>query len=894
MQEEIIACFNLIHKPNNSNEEISQGTEHLKELAESPEFIPALLEISNSVPDKTFKLAAIIQMCKEIPKHYDDIAEIHQALYEIIPQFVSILGEESLALIMNYSSIVIENALKAGELENIITDIQTFVSSPETLSAGLVVAVSLSEFISAYENAEGELSRLAVPFIEFICAFIDQTEDEVTLAYIFMCINNLLMNTYIQYFNENFGAFQPILVKLMFLERAEVTPQYQLFSKNAADFLVIFLSKYYGSVDGDFLGTMVTLIKNVIASGNLIPYVKADVLKALYTLIKINGFYENFMQENAEEWFGEIFFPLFAVSVEDLATAISDPKTFTDELHKSSEDFNDFRETAVMIIKYLSTQEQNDSVRELVFGILIQKIEAFGASQQEDQDLADLFAAAHFFSSAADSFGLYCKPLLNRLINEVSPLFESDNEIVRASGYLMLARVHADLQMPIVIQCIHGTVDDSHLVRYYAMSATANLLEKADDSSAEGIQEEFSESVEELMTAFIETCNEFEDPEVKRTLTQIVRFFGEFILPFASQVCHEFITMIAQSGQQPQDDEDAFDNALTVNQSLANLVELVSGKSDESNDFAQEAFMLCIEALQQMTNECIVDAFLETVYQILECCSTFVPDFWGITEAIVPHYSGNDGEDYSIGACCEIFSLLLYKDTEFASRPEICGPVVEFILAKMQEKMSSPDSWNELAKVCEGLLCRLPADSPILQQCFPTLCEMTFQQLTTTNTLINDIEGAVLLLNSLLINNFAGVEAVLGENFQNLLGLWVQWPAFPETCVAVMTNAEVIAANPDLQLSILNATIMQLFDDILTRSEDDDEFDQDVDKEGAVWFDFGDTLNQFYAFLNQIQETNPPLFESIKSSYDEDEFNDLVRIPKIAELYIKTRDEKTK
>ena len=171
---------------------------------------------------------------------------------------------------------------------------------------------------------------------------------------------------------------------------------------------------------------------------------------------------------------------------------------------------------------------------------------------------------------------------------------------------------------------------------------------------------------------------------------------------------------------------------------------------------------------------------------------------------------------------------------------------------------------------------------------------MTFQQLTTIDTAYNDIDGDVLLMNGLLINNFAGVQEVLGDKFNTLLQLWVQWPVFPETEVATMNNFAAISENVELETAILNSCIMNICDDILMKDEDDDEFDQDVDKDGLVWFDFGDTLNAFASFLNELQTSQPAVFQTVKDMYEEEQFQDLARLPSLAQKYIETRDSKIK
>ena len=895
MQSEVEQLYLLLSTSNN-NEEVQHATERLNELSQQPEFIESLFSIALNNTNMKLKAMVLIRLQKELILHYDEIPGIHESLITNLPQLIVSFANQHDDIVSYYAQVVIENALRTGEYPNILTDIEQYIQDPNLIKVALMYAKAASSFVGNNETEDGQLNGLTEPLINMLISITESIDDQTVLASLFDCFHSIILNSKLQFFNQNFGAFQPILSKFMTLEDITTTEQYKMFSKTATDFITTFMDRYLTSLDDQTISILITLIQNMLRSGVCSNYVKANLLHTLHTLFKKDDTFETFIQESAAEFLTETMFPQFQVSVQELAAAVEDPKAFIDELHKSSGDYNDFRETAFLIIKDLAEKMDNDIPRDIIFEFVVQQISVFGQSSETDQDIANLFTTAFFFSAAADSYALYENRLLTKLINEVSPLFSHESEVVKAAGFLMVSRIHADLPTDLSISCLQCANDESHLVRYYALTAAANLLEKLTDESSDAIQGELEDSIDDLISSFIETCNEFEDVALKSCLTQIVRFFGDRLLPYADAICQELISMIAASGQGEIEDEDAYNNVMKVNQSLENLVEMVSDRADALNEFAQNAFMRSIEALQVMTNPNAVDPFLETVFQILECCSTFPAEFWKITEAIVPHFTHDEDPDgdFSVGACCEIFSLLILKDTEFANRAEVAGPVVEFVVSQMQQKMERVDSWNEFAKLFEGICVRLPSDSPILMECFPLICQMTFHQLTTINTAYNDIDGAVLLMNALLINNFAGVQQVLGEQFDTLMQLWVQWPVFPETEVAMMTNFQAISDNAELQGAILHSCIMNLCDDILMKDEDDDEFDQDVDKDGLVWFDFGDTLNSIDQFLKQLQQSQPDIYQTVKNMYEEEQFQDLERLPSIAQKYIETRDSKVK
>ncbi|EAY02288.1 Importin-beta N-terminal domain containing protein [Trichomonas vaginalis G3] len=892
MQEELYTLLPITFQSSDDSQ-IKAASDRLLELSESPEFYTVLIDIIlNKETSESIKKSALIRISHEISQKWNDFPEEIQAtILQSLPAILTSKTENTKQIISHFSRLVVKFSYSSGQYSNIIGDIQQSCSNPDTVLFGLMLAKSFSSIVSDKTLPTEVQISAADQLVPFLTNFLDSTDNYVCLGYILTCFYHILTNPEVKIFDENFQMFTPILVKALAISSMVDDPSYYFYAKSSTKFLIVFIDRYLPVLEQDVISPIINVSISLLSQSTTQPYVRANLLRILYQLVCREEVYEYFIHPSAQEFFEQAMYPQFSVTIDEINTAIQDPKSFVDEMHKSSNDFNDSRETAGLIIKHLA--EHNQDSNEPIFNVLLQGFKEFADSNGDVESQGKFFAIAHFFSFAADSFARYQKPLLNRLVAEVSPLFEHDSELVRASAFLLISDIHCHLSVQVATACVQNCGDLSPLVRYYCQKAAANLLDKIPEQKmADEIRETVSDDVLTIMSAMLQTSNEFSDADFTNILNQIVKFFGDMLLPSAAEIAQELCTLISNSGQQPIDDEDALDNVIKINQSLATLVELVSDQGQGLETFAQQVLEYCVQALSEMTNPMAVDPFLETVGQILECCNSISPHFWQMTESLAKHFANPDFE-MPVGALCEILNLLVSKDPEFHTREEIAVPLINFLLELLQRKMETPDSWNELAKVAEGILVRVPKDSPLLNEFLPQISVMIQNYIQNVDTRYHDYDGAILAMNGVLYNNFNAAQQSLGEDFPNFLENWVENPIFPETYVTVIGNFGNI--NADLQFIALKNLIAQTFDDILSKYvENGDDFDQDIERDGVVWFDYGETILLFFQFLQQVQGTFPDMIADIESYFDPEAWADLLRLPQIAQLYIDTRDRKLK
>lgn len=898
MQEEICNLLQLTFLQTTDNEQIQAATNRLTELSQSPEFYTSLIQIilNQSLP-VTVKSASIIRLSQEIYNKWGELpAELHSAIISTLPNILSTITDNTVKTISHYSRLVVKFAYSSGEYSHVVNDIQTLVSNQATVLAGMILLKSFSSVVSDKLLPEEVQLAAAEILIPILLNFLQTTDNFIYAGYILICFSHILTNPNVTQFDENFQILVQVLDKALLIKNAVDQPDYHFFAKSATKFLIIFIDRFLVKLDQTIIEPIINIACEILSASACIPYVRANLLRIIYQLIRDEnlGIYEYFIHPNAQDFFNQCMHPQFLISEEDLQTALEDPKTFVDEIHKSSSDFNDSRETAGLIIKHLA--EHNPDSTEPIFNTLMIGIKMFADSNEDASAQAGLFSYAHFFSFAADSFARYSKPLLANFVAQVSPLFEHESVIVRSAAFLTISDIHCHLTAEIAQACIERSGDSESLVRYYCQRAAANLLEKIpEETMADQIRQNLSVDVTDIMSTILQTSNEYSDADFTHVLNQIVVFFGEMLLPSAAEIAAQLCALISQSGQQPISDEEALDNVIKLNQSLATLVELVANQGRGVESFAHDVLVLCIQALQEMTNPEAVDPFLETVCQILECCNTINPEFWKMIEPLAKHF-GNPEFNMPVGAICDILNLMISKDPEFYNREEVCEPVVNFLMELMKNKLDLPESqgyssWNELAKVAEAILIKVPTESPYIAEFLPAVSLMIQRYIQEVDTLYFDYDGAILAMNGVLYNNVAAAQAALGDDFPNFLENWVENIIFPDSYVCLIKNFGALA--PDLQMIAMKNLIGQTFDDILSKSvENGDEFDQDIERDGVVWFDFGETLLLFNQFLGEAMKTFPDMIAEIESYFDPEAWADLGRLPEVAQLYINTRNGK--
>jgi hypothetical protein len=182
-----------------------------------------------------------------------------------------------------------------------------------------------------------------------------------------------------------------------------------------------------------------------------------------------------------------------------------------------------------------------------------------------------------------------------------------------------------------------------------------------------------------LFDVFLDLSAVFSDLSSGDALFQIVRYFGDLLLPFADQIVDKFLEMCRQNL------ESGSDHAAILNlQSIDLLLRFV-------NDGTFQKLVVFMETIRD--DSFLSEWYLPLVMNFLKIAE-FQRDFWGILELYDPKFRVEFGR---------IINILCYRDEQLFDSPEIIANLIGLVTEEFDDSTFP---------IVEGLAMRAPKGHP--------------------------------------------------------------------------------------------------------------------------------------------------------------------------------------
>ena len=778
MQQQISLLLPLTFQ--GTEEIVKETTQKLLLLEELDDFIPSLYSICFD-NEEHFKIrnSAILYLQNIINKKWNFINDnIKNDILNTFPLNLLKINNEILPQISHFSRILINNSFLSNNWLLLINEIFNFLNNKNTILQGLILSKSLLGYFKSCPEELKEISiNFTIQFLNFCINFLNSTNSLYYISIIYHCLYRILIGINFQVFENHY-----IIIFLNFLnliENYSNLNDFSLFLYKSLKFLTIYLSRFNQTFLIDDLIYLYNLIKTLF-NFKLDSKQYCFLLKCLYEIV-INSNSLTFLINDSIELYNNILFPFFLLSEEDFLNLIEQPQYFISENHKNSNEFNDPKEIASMIVYQLS--KQSDESAKILLSITNDSFINYSNSNLNLENQILLFSISHIFSCVSVLMDTVNMTLFLNFLKLIFPLTQSDDILARASVFLILSNAkHSYVPLEFTLICIEHIFDSSPVVQYYSSLAAANFLDKiSDDETINLISNKFSNDITSIFSAFIELSTIFENSEFSNTLAQLIKFFSKDILPLSNLLGIELLNLLLKTSNN-----ETFSDFIQHISTFSNLIELVLTNKETLNEFLPLMISNMIEILKQITNPEAIDLLLETFLLLIEPLEIFKEQYWEIASIISPHFSID--LDVSISSPIEILMYLLKKDNDFHNRLEISPIIIDFVIHQLTIRIERFDSWNEISKLAAGLLFHLPNNSNLLNIHYETFTNLCLYQIEHIDSFFN-ILGLISFINGLLYHNFDLFIQKLNNNnnIYLILDFWCNNMIFPESIITFLT-----------------------------------------------------------------------------------------------------------
>lgn len=858
---------------------VSAAEASLSELSKSQDYFPSLLSIlSSNHIDKNDRLSALIYMRLVVERFWNSVLtdNVKGLILSSLPQLIMTWPVELQSNISHFAHKVISSTLSQGkiespELSSIIFQILA-QQNEESVRTGLILANSLCAALKGsilLDNSQLETKEWIMNFyltlLNALATLFSQCELLPLLSIGFHCAYRLLASNPPIDFQQMSGFLAPILQKIGLIANVMPNAIYVDFASHALKFTKIFVKLFHQAITPEMVGQFLGLITGLLPLG-LPSQIKCQLLELLNELMKTEKGPE-ILSENAYPFFTTVMLPLFALTEDSIDALASDPASFIADVHKfdyvsnTDNTFEDLRECASIVLYNLSDRSE---IVEMIFSIVVEVYNQYGQSSMDLDAQNLLFSAFLMLSSISKGLDAH---RLKHFFNDILPLYDSGPELGRCAAFMILSKSTAIVDTQIIVKCVEHLLDPFPLARYYAVLATANIINKSDDDP-KAIKQQLSnqEVITHVFQSLFELGEHFRFPEIATCISSFIPLFNEMLLPFAAQLnafMMQFLDLSIES----------FVSAKTTIDSVEFLVDIVMSSPAAQIEFGPKICSDIFNILQNIEQSDLFDLLASVPPRLIETLP-YLPNFWDVANMLMMRIQ----KDSSISLHDPLYmiSLFIFKDPNFASQP-LMPQIVAFCIEQMKQHLEEFDVWIEYADLASNVLFGLNrngATEPIHAMTQPLL-SMVMNQIDKDRNYINpsSLISMVTLVNSLLITNFNEVASLLGDNLICLINYWMQNIYFPYSVITFVTNYNYFSLSNDLLLrSFVTMASDTIFDNLdLPLAGDHFEIEEldatDDFSSSSLWFDFAGSLIKIFETLQHIRNSNQDVFQQIPADF---------------------------
>ena len=871
---------------------VHEAEQKIYALRLSPDFVTTLVSIvaSGEVPDAV-RRQALICLKLTVSNSWNEIPEASQAYaLQSLPAFLQHLPYRS--ILASYSRTLIRNAFFGAKIwSNLPETIKELLTgNRESVVAGFLLTLALcGELKSVDKDVDAFTAEFSTTILSlWMPVFAGDDLELLELA--FHCAYRCLIARNVPVF-ETPGdiAFEIVKMSLRVADFYRKDDVYCRYAIQTLKFSAYFVQKCAVKVGNpELLASYMQVVKSMFEK-DLPTKVRCLVVKLLAAVLNVEKLVAgddvfltwSLIESDIPSFVRLIMGPLFALTRDECETFCTDQVQFVSEIHKIASSFEDLRAEAASIMHKFSDHEE---LTETARMIAMEALAAYGNNPNQMTSVA-LFSAFLLFASVSSAENAFDRKRLDVFFQAIAPLFECPDNLARCAAFMILANTKIlEAEPAMAVVCVQHLMDPCPAIQYYAAVATSQLLGHTDNQQE--VRAGFIDVVPKLFESVLRLTQDFSHDEIAGAVVMLVNIFSNEILPMASDLAQELLRLLADASE-----DNEIDKAMGILSSFDTLIEVVTLNGKARSMFGAKMFLAGVEALKVIKVSQLFDSLVLPVFNCLHW-SEFVPDFWQAAAVIMERVLNDDS--VAVSDLLDIISELLVKDSEFAGRQDLAASLGKFTVESLVANIEKPDKWNEFAKVAASLMMRLGGEHPITQCIMEQLPAMIADQIVRQEPLFIEKTGLVIALNVAMIINFQKFSAVLGDKMGMVLEFWLEIPMFPETVVATMQIFPAFAGNRDMQMKILFTVTGMLCGDILTRSKDDgDTFDEEADSSTPyIWFDFGETLNKFCAFLGALESGAPDVFKGFVGQLqeeDEDVMTYINQLPVVANWYAETK-----
>ena len=628
-------------------------------------------------------------------------------------------------------------------------------------------------------------------------------------------------------------------------------------------------------------------IDQIILESHLSSKIDCKALELLYNILFI-GKWISLFELNLDYFINNIFPYFYYLKQDEILLMDNDPSLFISSIHKSCQNWSDPRSSCLRIISKISKNS------EIVLQACFQRIDNILTLYPNEIQNFEIFSNFLFLSATIirNSNNIY----FNDLLNKLNSFFTNSDFIIRSSAFMLLSEaIDSENSISTIEYCLNHLTDNYLLVQYYSSIALSTILDNIKENEiSKEIQQLLSPHVEQIFSLFVNLANEFHNENFTSSLSSLVKFFKNEILPFSGQFCLKMLDIFIDSSKA--EGENEFNNAtVVIEMCLFTLIELISQSKEISNEYLLLIYEKVIFAIKELNGLELMDKTFDLAAKIIISSHQFYSEFWIILPILFEILDQNNIitlEDLSM-----LLLSLIDKDLELNTRLDIVTILFEKIMFIFK---LNDDNWSSCAEILSGLCIRNNG-------VFNYLDEIIQQMIIK----LNDSEGGLFINNSIgslfstLIYIYKEkIFSLFNDNLSLIIGIWIDSASFPFFPASIINNFEIFSIF-DIQPTVLAAAIHSIKihnsadDEIILNNQNEeeednnnmkfnlDDFETDIcDIQGHSlelphWFDHSKLIEEIYYLIQNIKKNNFNIYQECLSILNED---DIIIIDQLLEI----------
>lgn len=849
---------------NQTTEDVSQAATLLEEMQSDPEFYPILMNIVLQSDSMSIRKSALTYIKTTVQyswtsKLSDDIKIF---ILSNIPQLIAQCPQELFGVCTSLANLLVKyeyfNSDNWKDLPDIITSYFASGDQQQIITA-LIFSRSILKMCknptSSLEQTYENVSKLIIPKIAEIMQ-IQMPHDIVSLE--FHCLSRLLFNHVPTIFHQQADLF----LSKGFIYAHEKSENIKM-KRHVLKFFTNFFLDFEDGLEQEIVEQLISISHDFISTHND-QTIRSKSLRLLCEIYQKKD--PVYFTNNIGFYVSELLPQLFAVSDEDEELLeFGDFVGFVNSQHQACTNWDEIVSSACRFVAKIAprSEESLPTFMQYVYNM----IQWFEQTDKDISSQCNVYAAFHMLSALIAGLS---EERNGEIIEFVVHIFEFEYPIIRAAAFMLLSYINNPVYSDELLQICYRHLNDNQLVSYYSSICLSNILQSIMNSEIhEAVLQSLSPDVQDILSHYNNIASVFQTDTLITSLSTIIEFFKNLILPYSLGIATNLLTQYVQNGYS---DDNLGEFVLSASSSLMEIIELLGKNPDDSQPILVELFGYIREAYASLQNFCSIDDIIKMAAKVVSVSPQFDQSYWAIFHLSVQSLSTSKFvklEDLQV-----LYEQLIFKDQQLSQNPEIIFEVFK-VLIDIINIGDGEDSAVALS-LLSNLALRCPETIATHVTNLLNLLASVIENGIESDPICELFSSILLLINEPL--DFGQID--------NIIETWLESHSFPLFLSSAVTKFSLFDSFPEIQVRILINCFISIYDQIHSEDEvyfedleldvfesKDSDFSM-VDVKAPCWFNDSDIVQQFYQLIDHVSKINPEIYqESIQSLCSDEERN---------------------